>query len=279
MNGCGSAGRSKIGPVCATPTPNAVAKVPFAQRPAVVAAGHAEIHFLDVVLADVADEHAPVGVPGELLGMAQAVGPDFRRSPRSRDEWIVGGNAVAALFIGFFAALFTRQGIDAQDGTKRRRQILAVPLRVEAAAAVAEADVEQAVVRRSGLRRGVEGEGADVVRRLELADAQHFPRGAAKHIGGRVGGGKLAHHALLRFVVLVGGAALVQIVGHAAVRPGTETDVEFAVAKLARGGELRMKGEAEQPGLVRKQVVVEVQVLAAQIQVHGRRTLPAASVT
>ena len=230
----------------------------LAPAPAVVGAALADVQLLDLVLADVGEEHSPVRVPGELLRMAQAVGPNLLRRAGAADERIVRRDAVGAPAAGV-------QRVDAGDGAERRVQPLAVVVRIVAAAAVAEADVQQAVVRHVRRRGGIEGDGADVVIRRELAHAQHFPGGAAEHVGAGVRGGPLADDAVLHGA---GGG----VIRGAAARRGAEGGVQLAVAGRVRIGELGMEREAEEPGLVGKSGVAEAHVAAAQVQVHGGRT-------
>ena len=165
-------------------------------------------------------------------GVAQAVGPYLLGHAGLADKWIVCGNAVALFGIA-------GQGVDAQDRAEWRGWVLAVLLRIVATAAVAEADVELAVIRRALVYMRVEGQRADVVGGRELADSQHFPRCALERVGGGVGGSPLANHALLIL------AALVQVRGRAAIWAGAEAGVELAVAGLAALPELGMEGKAE----------------------------------
>ena len=230
----------------------------FAQPPAVVGAGDAQIHLFQLILADVADEHAAVRIPGELLRMAQPIGPDLARRALRVDERIAGGNAVAL-------AVRAAERIDAGNRAERRRQALGVVAGIVRGPAIAEADVQQPVVLVALPGGWIEGDGADVVVRRELADAQHLAGRSGKDPGARVVRRPLAEHALLDVRRVLG------VVGDAALGAGVERRVELAVARRVGNRELRMEGEAHEARLVREGGAVEADVLRAQIQVHARR--------
>ena len=202
----------------------------FPQPPAIVATGHAQIDFLDAVLTDVRNEHLAIHVPRELLRMPQAICPNLRRGVVHVDEWVVRGDAVGA-------ALRTRQWVDAHDGAEWRCQPLPVVHRVLRRTAIAEAGIEQAVIRRAGRRGGIERQGADIVVRRELAHAQHLTGGAGENRGGRVPRRPFADDALLH----VGGRF--NVVRHATLHARAVRRVELAVTRVTGLAELGMEGQ------------------------------------
>ena len=86
-------------------------------------------------------------------------------------------------------------------------------VRVEGAAAVANADIEFAMVRLAGPRSDVERQRADIVVRCELPHSQQRSRRARKHAGRWILGYPLAQH------ILVTEFGHIQIVGNSRVPP------------------------------------------------------------
>src|SRR2546427_9841729 len=136
---------------------------PLHEAPAVVlatrAGGRLEVHLLTGALADVGDEEIPPQpVEAEPPGVAETVRPDLgpraRRAPegvRCRDR--IGSGAVH---------------VDAEDLAEELAEILGAVAGIARAAAVAQADIEEAVRPERELPAVVVGEG--------LGDGQEDPR-------------------------------------------------------------------------------------------------------
>src|SRR5262245_52854052 len=108
----------------------------FLGLPAVIAAGDAgrlEIHLLARPLADVGDEQvAGLAVERDAPGIAHAERPDLAARARRADERIAGSRrAWRAVDLA-----------DADDLAEQRAEVLAVVVRIAAAAAVADAGIE-----------------------------------------------------------------------------------------------------------------------------------------
>ena len=144
----------------------ALERPPAEVRALAPAAAHV-VDLLPRALADVADgERAVRAVEGEAPRVAQAVGVDLAARARRGRRTGCSRARVYGLAAG-------RRRLDAQDLAEQRAEVLRVAARavpVAAAAAVARADVEQAV--------GPEGELAAVVVGLAVGHPQDEPRGA-----------------------------------------------------------------------------------------------------
>ena len=228
----------------------------FAHLPTVVGAPGAEIDLLDLVLADVVDEHPalPAVLPAELLRVAQTIGPHERRRRRHGEERVVDRDAP-------LGAVGARERVDAQDLAQRRGDGLAVVARIVAVTAVAEADVKVAVV--GGAEKGVRVEADDsaVVVRCEFADAEDLTRRAGEAGRERVARGPLAYH-LVMIGVVVG-----EEVRNPAGTIGAVGGIELAVAGPGRiAGEVRVERHADQPFLARRRY--DGKTLGAQVQIR-----------
>src|SRR5262249_48672572 len=107
--------------------------------PAVVAALRDQVNLFARVLADVAHpQSAALRVEREAPGVAQAIGVDLVAAISATIEGVIGGNAIRPAGIA-------AGDIEAQQLAQKYVGVLAVAHRVAAAAAVAEADVEEAV--------------------------------------------------------------------------------------------------------------------------------------
>ncbi len=113
--------------------------LPFTQRPAVVAPLGDDVDLFPQVLADVRCPEVPrLAVEGDPPQVAESGRPDFRRVARLADVGIVFRNAVAHVRGRVI-------DVDPQDLPQQRVALLAVAVRVVAAAAVTQADVQFAV--------------------------------------------------------------------------------------------------------------------------------------
>ena len=61
----------------------------------------------------------------------------------------------------------------------------------------------------------------------------------------------------------------IKIVGNAGVRIGAESGVELPESSCSFTAELRMEGDADETGLIRKHGVIEADVLVAKVQEEG----------
>src|ERR687892_2160861 len=99
----------------------------FLAVPAEVSASGGDVDFLDVVLPDVADvKVAGLAIEGEAVGIAEAIGPDFRNHTSLADERVIRGNAV------LLAHREGRVDVDTQDLAERRVELLAVAVNLVA---------------------------------------------------------------------------------------------------------------------------------------------------
>ena len=187
----------------------------LARVPPVIAALGDDVHFLVLVLPDVAcvqlagapiERHAP--------DVAEAVRPDLRARAVDADERIVLRDAVGAIALGTI-------DVDAQDLREQRAQVLPRKLRVVGCAAVAAAQVEHAV--------GAEEDGAAVVVRVRIVDGEEHLLAV-----GLRGPGLLVHGPAREHVV-----ALALLVTHGVV------DEERRVLR-----EVRVERERQKPFLV-----------------------------
>ena len=185
---------------------------PLADAPAVVAPLLDDIDLLPEILADVGGPQATGdAVAGELPGVAEAPGVDLRPGRRHVHQRVVGRHGVAAAGVA-------PVDVDAEDRAEPRARVLAVAQWVALVAAVAKADVKQAV--------WAEDDRPAVVVVERLLQLEHHL------LAGRVGPvGIVAANAESR-----------NLLGSAPVGGRAVADEELAV--LAKPG---MEGETEQP--------------------------------
>jgi len=107
------------------------------------AACRLEIHFFPGILSDIADKE----VPGQSIeraapGISQPVGPDFRQGWRMPDEGVVRWHSVVAIRITWEIVAVN---VHPQNFAEPRREILAVPLWISAATAIAYGNIKIAI--------------------------------------------------------------------------------------------------------------------------------------
>ena len=187
----------------------------LARVPPVVAALGDDVHFLVLVLPDIACvQLAGAAIERHAPDVPEPVRPDLRARAGDADERVVLRDAVRAIALGMV-------DVDAKDLREQRTQVLPRELRVVGRAAVAAAQVEHAV--------GAEEDGAAVVVRVRILDGEEH--GLAVGLRGL---GLLVHGPAREHVV-----ALALLVAHGVV------DEERGVL-----GEVRVEREREEPFLV-----------------------------
>jgi hypothetical protein len=215
------------------------------------------------VLADVAEvELAGAAVPAEAVRVAEAVRIDLAEPARLADERVGRRDAVPAVG-GVGPAR-----VDAQQLAVRHRQVLRVGV-VHALAAVADREVQVAVVAVAGLGGRVEVDLLDAVDLAAEPDSQHLAVGAGERVRGRVGGLPLVDHAVVQHVGLPvvrdlgGDRRLFRVDGveeAIALEVRVERDVAEALTQAAAGEELRLEGRGHVEVDLRHPVLHEVQV-------------------
>ena len=217
----------------------------FTLVPTVVGSGHAQVDLLDEVLADVGDEHPPVGaIPHVALRVAEAGGELLGQERRLAGVVrVVGGDAVLAVGARVRRAAGGGERIDAQDRAVRLVQGLGEVERVAAAAAVAGAEIEVAALGGRGGRR-VEGDEAGVVVAVGPGDAQNFAVGRGGVGGGEGARGRVGNGPFVEHLVVVARA----VTGHEGRRLGrvrlAAHRVELPVAGRPGVVEVRVEREA-----------------------------------
>ena len=177
---------------------NPVVKDALAPHPAIVRAFVNDVDFLDVGHADIGREHRPVGqIPGQAMRVAETVGVDLTECLRIAvgRELVDGRHRVVPNSLRASRGRGTAR-IDPQDRGHDRVEPLRLTriVRVRSAAVaerqIADADVEQAVVGSTRLRRRIEFDVADRMKQAadNVADAQNFAPRTGEGVRRRVGG-------------------------------------------------------------------------------------------
>ena len=196
------------------------------------------------------------------LRVADAVGEDLRQGAGRRHERIRGGDAVLA------AAAVLAERVDAEDLAERGAEVLREPHRVAAAAAVADAHVEEPEVGRARTRRRIERDRAAVVIGERLAQPDQLARCRRRRRSPRPASSPSIRAARCR--------ACVRRVGRREVRRrGLVRDVgvgvELAESRRAGLGELRVEREALQPALAALRLHGDAPLRIAEVEVRRHR--------
>src|SRR5690606_22671214 len=208
--------------------------------PAEIAAGSDRADLLNLILPDISQQHASRrAVPGEALRIAHPIGIDVGQSVASSHKGVGVGNSVFSIFA------LAAEGVDTQDLAEVALQVLTGAQGVAPAAAIADADVQEAKVLVAGSGQRIEADLAAIVVGEGLGRAEHF-RGCLAVIAGgrRVAGGPLQQEQVVASALPAG-----DVVGLGFPIGGIYVGVELAIAGAAALGELRMEGEALQAAL------------------------------
>ena len=210
----------------------------FPVVPAQVRSRRRHADFLDRRLADVGDQQsAGACVPGQVLRIAQAVGPDLGQCVAVQGERIIRRHAVAAV-----GAVRSKR-VDAENLPEHPAEVLRQVQRIPSTTAVAHAQVKQAEVGISRNRARIEGDLPAAVSPVWLFDAHQLPgRTAVVERGPRILRPPLQQHRVMRVLVM-------RVLAGCEVPPPPPVrriheGVEPAEPRSVRLGELRVEGEA-----------------------------------
>ena len=184
-------GRSAVQELVATPRRVVLEAVhSFKHIPAVIFSSGAccrlEVDFFPGVLTHIGDEKITrLAVEGETPGIAHAVCPDLVQCVRVAHEWVIRWHGVVAIRV---AGETIAVNVHTQDLAQPGLEILSVLLRVAAAAAVAQSDVQVAIRAKGDLPAVVVGKrlrlSQDRVSRIGIADVWILRRNCvASHHG------------------------------------------------------------------------------------------------